>query len=172
MEQADHTAKFIRLMKQQPRFRLYLLTRLPSAYFSGLKIREMNESVCAITVPHTWFSQNPFRSTYFACLSMAAEMSTGALAMAHLYKHDPPVSMLVVRTEADYFKKASGLTRFTCTDGHALRRTIEDAVTTGEGRSFRARSTGINPAGETVAEFFITWSFKVRTPPPSAGTNK
>jgi Domain of unknown function (DUF4442) len=172
MEQAGHTANFIRLMKQQHRFRLYLLTRLPSAFFSGLRIREMDESTCAITVPYTWFSQNPFRSTYFACLSMAAEMSTGALAMAHLYKHDPPVSMLVVRTEADYFKKASGQTRFTCTDGQALRQTIAEAVTAGEGRSFRARSIGVNQAGETVAEFFITWSFKVRIPSPSAGTNK
>lgn len=46
-----------------------------------------------------------FRSTYFACLAMAAEMSTGALAMAHLYHSDPPVSMLVVKLESEYFKK-------------------------------------------------------------------
>jgi hypothetical protein len=162
MSQAEHTARFIRLMKHPVRFRLYLLTRLPSAFFSGLKIRGMDDTRCIISVPYTWFSKNPFRSTYFACLSMAAEMSTGALALAHLYKHEPPVSMLVIKTEAEYYKKAVGLTRFTCTDGHALRQTILDAVSTGEGRSFRARSAGTNAAGETVAEFFITWSFKIR----------
>jgi hypothetical protein len=33
-------------------------------------------------------SQNPFRSTYFACLSMAAEMSTGALALGIYIKEN------------------------------------------------------------------------------------
>lgn len=166
----EGTPKFIQLMKHPVRFRMYLLTRLPSAFFSGLRIREMDDRRCLITVPYTWFSKNPFRSTYFACLSMAAEMSTGALAMAHLFNHKPPVSMLVVRLEAEYFKKAVGRTLFTCADGHAIRKTIEEAVAGGEGRTFRARSVGTNPAGETVAEFFITWSFKPKTTPP--GTNK
>jgi hypothetical protein len=97
-------------------------------------------------------------------------MSTGALAMAHLFKHDPPVSMLVIKLEAEYFKKAVGLVLFTCTDGQAISRTIEETVASGESRTIRARSTGTNAAGEKVAEFFITWSFKAKT--STAGTNK
>ncbi len=169
-DQSVRTTNFIRLMKHPIRFRMYLLTRLPSAFFSGLRILEMDDQRCLITVPYTWFSKNPFRSTYFACLSMAAEMSTGALAMAHLFNRKPPVSMLVVKLEAEYFKKAVGRTLFTCADGHAIRQTIEEAVAAREGRTFRARSVGTNPAGETVAEFFITWSFKPKTTVP--GTNK
>lgn len=157
-----HTTRFIRLMKHPIKFRVYLLARLPSAFFSGLRIREMDDTQCLVTIPYKWFTQNPFRSTYFACLSMAAEMSTGALAMAHIYKHDPPLSMLVVKTEANYFKKAVGLTKFKCTDGPFLSQTITKAVVTGEGQSFRARSVGTNETGEPVAEFFITWSFKVK----------
>jgi hypothetical protein len=176
IQQIDHTAGFIKLMKQQFRFRMFMLMRMPSAFFSGLRIREMDEGKCSISVPYTWFSKNPFRSTYFACQSMAAEMSTGALAMAHLYRREPPVSMLVIKLEADYFKKAVGTTLFTCADGLAIRQTIEEAVATGEGRTIRARSVGMNPAGEKVAEFFITWSFKTksRTPAPdlAAATNK
>jgi hypothetical protein len=163
MPQTDHTAGFIKLMKHQFRFRMYLLTRLPSAFFSGLRIRDMDRERCSISVPYTWFSKNPFRSTYFACQSMAAEMSTGALAMAHIFRRDPPVSMLVIKLEADYFKKAVGTTLFTCADGLAIRQTIEEAIATGEGRSFRARSIGANAAGEKVAEFFITWSFKTKS---------
>jgi hypothetical protein len=116
-----------------------------------------------VSVPFKWFTQNPFRSTYFACLSMAAEMSTGALAMAHLYKRKPAVSMLVVRVDAQYVKKATGITRFTCNDGAALRSAIEKSVSSGEPQSFTARSTGVNREGETIAEFFVTWSFKVRS---------
>jgi uncharacterized protein DUF4442 len=156
------TTRFIRLMKHPVKFRFYLFARLPSAFFSGIRIREMDDTHCIVSVPYKWFTQNPFRSTYFACLSMAAEMSTGALAMTHVYQRTPAVSMLVTRTEANYFKKATGRTYFTCMDGLPFREAIEKAITTGEAQSFTARSTGLNEAGERVAEFFITWSFKVK----------
>jgi len=160
--QAALTARFIRLMTHPVKFRFYLFARIPSAFFSGIRIREMDETRCEVGVPYKWFSQNPFRSTYFACLSMAAEMSTGALAMAHIYKHDPPISMLVIKVESTYFKKATGLTTFTCADGLSFRETIEKAVVSGDGQSFIAHSTGANPQGEKVADFLITWSFKAK----------
>ena len=141
---------------------MFLFSKLPSAYFSGVRIKEADAYHCIVTVPYKWFSKNPFRSTYFACLSMAAEMSTGILAMAQVYQQKPPVSMLVVRMEANYFKKATGITRFQCTDGQAIRDTIGLARSTGEGQTIRVRSEGTNANGELIAEFFITWSFKVK----------
>lgn len=76
--------------------------------------------------------------------------------------------MLVVKVESEYFKKAVGKTTFTCEDGDALRRTIEESISTGEGKIFRAKSVGKNAAGEIVAEFYITWSFKAKPPAPKA----
>jgi hypothetical protein len=143
---------------------MFLLSRLPSAYFSGLRIRDLDENRCLVTVPYKWFSKNPFHSTYFACLGMAAEMSTGALAMARVYKRTPTLSMLVVKMEADFFKKADGLTSFLCNDGKLIEDTIQKAITSGEGQSVRISSSGTNQKGELVAEFFITWSFKVKKP--------
>jgi Domain of unknown function (DUF4442) len=113
-------------------------------------------------VPYKWFSQNPFKSTYFACLAMAAEMSTGLLAMLNTYKSKPAISMLVTGLEANYFKKATGITLFTCEDGAAITAVVEDVVESSEAKSIRAKSTGRNERGELVAEFFITWSFKVK----------
>lgn len=123
----------------------------------------MNREHCVASVPFKRLTQNPFRSTYFACLSMAAELSTGALAMAHLYKRQPPVSMLVVKVESEYYKKATGTTLFNCEDGDAIERTIEQAVKTGEAQTIRARSVGKNNQDDVVAEFFVTWSFKIRS---------
>lgn len=156
------TAEFIRLMKHPVKFRLFLLSKLPSAFFAGVRVREADEKSCVVTVPFKWFSQNPFRSTYFACLSMAAEMSTGALAMAYLYKRKPPVSMLVVKVESEYFKKATGRTSFMCEDGDLFRKAVEESIASGEARMVKARSVGTNKEGEIVAEFFITWSFKAK----------
>ena len=70
--------------------------------------------------------------------------------------------MLVVGLEANYFKKATGRTLFVCNDGRAISEVIERAVATGEATTVRACSVGSNEAGEVIAEFFITWSFKIR----------
>lgn len=159
----DQVAAFIRLMKHPIKFRAFLFAKLPSAFFAGVRIREMDARHCRVSVPYRWFSQNPFRSTYFACLAMAAEMSTGSLAMAYLYKRKPAVSMLVVSIYGEYFKKATGRTEFTCEDGELFNKIIEEAIATGEPGMIKAKSTGKNKNGEVVAEFFITWSFKVRS---------
>ena len=150
-------------MKHPVKFRIFLFTKLPAAYFAGVRVRELDEKRCMVTVPYKWLSQNPFRSTYFACLSMAAEMSTGALAMAYLYKINPPVSMLVVKVDSEYFKKATGRTSFVCEDGELFQKAIEETIATGEARTVKARSIGKNKEGEVVAEFYITWSFKVKS---------
>lgn len=157
-----NTSHFIKLMKHPVKFRMFLFKKLPAAYFAGVRVRDIDERKCVVTIPYKWLSQNPFRSTYFACLSMAAEMSTGALAMAHLYRSDPPVSMLVVKVESEYFKKAVARTTFTCEQGEEMVKVISETIRTGEGVTFRATSTGRNPAGEIVAVFYVTWSFKAR----------
>lgn len=159
--QAD-TRAFIRLVKHPFKFSFYLLANIPSAFFSGVHIREISEEACTVTIPFTWFSQNPFRSTYFACLAMAAELSTGALLMEHTYKSRPSVSILVTRMEASFYKKATGTTRFVCADGMQIREAIADAVKSRQAGTITALSTGRNKTGETVAEFRVTWSFKAR----------
>lgn len=140
-----------------------MLSKLPAAYFSGVRVKYVNEDTCVVTIPYKWFSTNPFRSTYFACLAMAAEMSTGVLAMGHTYKKDPAVSMLVTRLEANFMKKATGLTTFTCDDGARIKDTIRQALVSGKATSLSAFAAGKNKEGDTVAEFNITWSFKVRS---------
>ncbi|MFT3825350.1 MAG: DUF4442 domain-containing protein [Chitinophagaceae bacterium] len=142
---------------------MFLLFKIPSAFFSGVRVREITEEKCAVTVPYKWFSQNPFRSTYFACLSMAGEMSTGSLAMLHVYQRQPAISMLVTKTEGTFFKKATGVTTFLCEEGKPIKDTIEKAVATGEPQTFVARTRGTNAQGELVAEFLITWSFKAKS---------
>src|SRR6185503_1446558 len=151
---------FAKQMLSPVKFRMFLLSKLPSAYFSGVRIKSIDKNICQVTVPFKWFSQNPFRSTYFACLSMAAEMSTGALALGHLYKRNPAVSMLVVKTEGEYFKKAVDKTTFVCEAGDEIEKMIGEAIASGEAKTVRARSIGKNEKGELVADFYITWSLK------------
>lgn len=152
--------KFLALANHSFKFRMYLLYKLPAAFFSGVRIREINTEKCTTSVPYKWLTQNPFKSTYFASLAMAAEMSTGVLALSNVYKREPAVSMLVTKMEANYFKKAKGITYFTCEEGVSVANAVNEAAATGEGKTIIVKSTGKNNEGELVAEFLFTWSFK------------
>lgn len=153
---------FFRFIKSPLKFKGYLFIKLPAAYFSGIRVKEIDEEKAVTTVPFKWLTQNPFRSTYFASLAMAAEMSTGLLALSNLYKRKPAVSMLVTKMEALYFKKATGIIVFTCMQGKEMTAIIDEAIKTGEGKTMIAKSVGKNKDGETAAEFLFTWSFKAR----------
>jgi hypothetical protein len=155
-------AELFRWAKQPVIFRFFLLFQIPSAFFSGIKIRQLDEDECIVSVPFKWFTRNPFRSTYFACLGMAAEMSTGALCLASIQRKKASVSMLVTHVETDYFKKAIGTTIFSCKDGRQINEAIERAILERIPLTATARSIGHNKAGEIIADFKITWSFKAR----------
>ena len=141
---------------------MFLFSRLPAALFSGVRLKHVDEEKCEVTVPYKWFTRNPFGSTYFACLSMAAEMSTGILAMANVYGRKPSVSMLVLKVSGDFKKKAIGLTTFVCQQGQAIEEAVNYAVTSKQPTTISLISTGRNDAGEVIAEFTIEWSFKAR----------
>lgn len=155
--------EFLELIQNPVKFIYFLLTKLPAAYFSGVRLKYADSEKAIVTVPYKWFSKNPFRSTYFACLSMAAEMSTGILAMAHIYKKDPAISLLVIKTEGTFSKKATGITTFTCEDGMTFQQAISEAASSGKSTTVAARTMGKDNSGDIVAEFVITWSFKVKS---------
>ena len=162
MPSIQNPLPFFLLANSPLKFRLFLLTKLPSAFIAGIRIKECNKEACSVSVPYKWLTQNPFRSTYFACLSMAAEMSTGALAMANVYQRKPSASMLITSVDSKYYKKAVGITIFTCKEGMAIKQTIDTAYTTFSPQTIRVKSEGFNHQNELVAEFWFTWSFKVK----------
>lgn len=162
MAAPDTTNTFFALIKNPVSFRLFLLQKLPAAYFSGLRIISINEGGCEVSVLYKWFTKNPFRSTYFACLSMAAELSTGALVMANIYKRKPAASMLPVAMESTFYKKTVGRTTFICNEGMAAKEAVQKAFDTLLPQSITVHSSGYNSNGELVAVFSFTWSIKVK----------
>jgi hypothetical protein len=160
--QEKNQQKFLKVIRSPFLFRLFLVQKLPMGFIAGLRVTELSADKCAVTVPYRWLNQNPFQSTYFAVLAMAAEMSSGMLAFMATFESKPSVSMLVTRVEADFVKKATGLTTFTCEDGAGIRETAIRAVETGESLTFVSESLGRNAAGEVEARFRVTWSMKMR----------
>ena len=157
-----HKTAFFAFINNPFKAKLYLLRNLPAAFFSGLKIWEANDNSCTLCVPYKWFTKNPFRSTFFACLSMSAELSSVILAMSNVYRRRPAVSMLITGFEAKFYKKAKELTFFQCQEGEAISNAVFAAIRSGQSQGIKVLSTGRNKANELVAEFWYTWSFKIK----------
>ncbi len=141
----------------------FFLAKLPLALMAGLKVRELDEQRCVTSVPYGWWTTNPFRSTYFAALSMAAELSTGGLALLATELAGEPVALLIVNLTASFGKKATALTTFTCEDGAKAFAAVAATVATGEPATATLESVGRLPDGTEVARFTFTWSFKKRS---------
>lgn len=157
-----------RKMRNPFLLKLFFLAKLPLALVAGLRIRELNAERCAVSVPYGWRTQNPFRSTYFAAQSMAAELSTGALASAAVRAASHPVAMLIVDLEATFGKKATGTSTFLCEEGAALTAAVEETLRTGEPATATVETVGRMADGTEVSRFRFTWSFKRRASKPAS----
>jgi hypothetical protein len=140
----------------------FLFFKLPSAYFCGVRVKQIDNITCVVTVKHRWINQNPFNSMYFAVQAMAAELSTGVLVMSHIQNSGKKISMLVANNKSSFSKKATGRITFVCADGQLAEKTIQEAIATGEGKTFWLKSIGTNEKGEQVSEMDFEWSVKTK----------
>lgn len=141
----------------------YLMFKLPSAFFCGVKLRTLNSTKAVVTVKHKWINQNPFSSLYFAVQSMAAELTTGALVIKKIKESGKNISMLVTNHNGKFTKKAVGLITFTCSDGTLINSALQRTISTGEGQTIRMKSVGLNENGEQVSEYEFEWSIKLKS---------
>lgn len=143
--------------------RLFLLAKLPLGFVAGLRVAHVDTESCRTTVPYGWRTQNPFRSTYFAAQSMAAELSTGAPAMLAVEMAPESVAMLITGLEATFGKKATDTTTFTCTEVPKLFDAVRETLRTGEAATATLETVGRMPDGTEVSRFKFEWSFKKRS---------
>jgi len=160
MQKKNSIEKFKKIALNPIKFKLLMLVKLPAAFFSGAGIRSLDESSCTTFISFKWQNQNPFKSIYFACLAMTAELSTGAIALMYTYDKKPTISMLVLNMTAEFSKKAVGKIHFICQDGRAIKEAIDRAAETKEGQTIKVQSVGFDESKQKVATFYFTWTFK------------
>lgn len=156
------SSPFQRLVNRKVLFRLYLLRNLPMAFIAGVKVQKLNPQMAVTSIRFGWLTQNPFRSMYFACQAMAAEMATGMVVLDQVYGHQPAVSMLIVKNEAVYHKKATGKVIFTCRPENLIVEALAQAAKSGEGVELRLPATGVDENGNPISDFVFTWSLKLK----------
>ncbi|NVK52820.1 MAG: DUF4442 domain-containing protein [Flavobacteriaceae bacterium] len=150
-------------MKMTPRkINLYMLYKLPSAFFCGVRVQSISDDNAVIKVKHRWINQNPFQSLYWAVQGMASEFASGILVMQEIRKSGKKISMLVTHQEGRFTKKATGKILFECKDGQLIRDAIKKTLATKEGQVIHLKTDGVNANGEIVSQFVYEWSIKAK----------
>lgn len=159
----DALERFRRKMTNPLLMRLFMLAKLPLGLFAGMRLDSIDAERCRTVIRYGWRNTNPFRSMYFAAQSMAAELSTGALAMLAVELAPRSVAMLITGLETTFGKKATGVVSFTCEDGAKMFAAVRETLATGEPAVVRAETVGRMADGTEVSRFVFTWSFKRRS---------
>ena len=141
----------------------FLFYKLPSAYFSGVRVKSLDDKEAIATVKHKWINQNPFKSLYWATQGMASELATGILVMKQIAKSGKKISMLVTHMQGGFTKKATGRIDFICKDGNLIKSAIAKTIETGEGQTITLVAEGFNEQGNSVSKFEYEWSVKVKS---------
>ena len=141
-------------------FKLFLLLKLPLAFLAGVKLKSLNDTYSTVQLKYSYLNKNPFKSIYFAALSMAGELASGILAASFTYKNSPRISMLVVGINIEFSKKAVGIINFSCNQGKEIQDCINKSIITKEGQTIDVITTATDKEGDIVAVFNIRWSFK------------
>ena len=142
-------------------FRIMMWLRLPSVAFWGARVSVLNMDKCTISMRKNFRNKNPFRSVYFGALAGAAELSTGLLCQLHL-RALGDCSMLVVKMNGSFYKKATGILTFVCEDGQVLSQKLPSLSQVGDTTECIMKSIVFNEKNDIIAEFHFTWSFKKR----------
>ena len=155
--------KAYRKLVLSPFFRAGMLKELPMGAIAGLKITELDELQCKVTVPYKYVNKNPFNTTYWAVLGMAAEMASGAMVHMYTHKITPSVSMFVTGCNGKFIKRAVGVTTFICNDGQLIANTIQKAIDTMQPQTIQSNVKGYDKNSVLLVDFTFEWSLKARS---------
>jgi len=138
----------------------FLFFKLPSAYWSGVRVKSIDNNECVVSVKLNWFNKNPFKSIFWAVQGMAAELSTGMLVSKQINDRKINVSMLVISSSSNFYKKAVGRIKFNCVQGNELKNIFDKLDEKNPTNKITMFSRGIDEVGDVVSDFKFEWSFK------------
>lgn len=144
-------------------FKIGSILKLPLAFLTGLRILSFDGRKSLVRVNYNYLNKNPFKSTYFSVLSMAAELSTGLYALLYTTGLKPSCAFILIGMKANFIKKASGVTTFSCNDGEKIKTAVNKCAKENIPIKVNVKSRGNNEQGELIAEFEFIWSFKQRS---------
>ena len=147
----------------QLKYTFFLFFQLPSAFFCGVRLKYLDSFKSIVSINHSWFNKNPFKSIFWAAQGMAAELTTGSLIKNAIKESGVNVSYLVVENKSSFYKKATGKIIFECNQGKELQDLFNSFDKDNNKAIIELKSIGTDSNNKKVSEFSFTWSLKVRS---------
>jgi hypothetical protein len=147
----------------QLKYTFFLFFQLPSAFFCGVRLKYLDSFKSIVSINHSWFNKNPFKSIFWAAQGMAAELTTGSLIKNSIKESGVNVSYLVVENKSSFYKKATGKIIFECNQGKELQDLFNSFDKDNNKAIIELKSIGTDSNNIKVSEFSFTWSLKVRS---------
>lgn len=136
----------------------YTFFKLPSVWWCGVRVTQIQENHCEVKVKHRWINQNPFKSLFWAVQGMAAELTTGVLLMKEIQSSNQKISMLVINNKANFSKKARGRITFSCSPEDKISKAIQQLLETNEPQTLWLTSKGVDENQVVVSTFEFEWT--------------
>ena len=145
--------------------RLFGLRKIPLIWFVKPEVLQMDSDGVVIRIPFRRRVKNHLGSMYFGVLAVGADLAGGLVAMSNIRASGRNVALIFKDMHADFLKRAEGDTLFTCLDGSAVGKLVEDAIASGERVEMPVHIVATVPehrGDEAVARFRLTLSLKLK----------
>jgi hypothetical protein len=147
----------------QLKYTFFLFFQLPSAFFCGVRLKYLDSFKSIVSINHSWFNKNPFKSIFWAAQGMAAELTTGSLIKNAIKESGVNVSYLVIENKSSFYKKATGKIIFECNQGKELQDLFNSFDKDNNKAIIELKSIGTDSNNIKVSEFSFSWSLMVRS---------
>lgn len=156
------------LWKETAFLRGFSFAKIPLLFLAKPVVQSISQDRCEVRLPYTRRNLNHLNSMYFGALCIGADVAGGLMAQRLLDQlpAGKKGALIFKDFQARFLKRAEGDTVFTCSEGPAIRKLIEQCVQTGERHDIPVKVVATVPeksGDEPVAEFVLTLSIKVRS---------
>lgn len=144
--------------------RLWSFLKVPVLWYVRPSIVELSSERVVVKIPFRRRNRNHLGSVYFGVLCVGADTAGGLLAMKRIQETGNRVSLIFKDFQAQFLRRAEGPVQFTCTEGAAIARLVDEAIESGERVFMPVHVTATVPSidEEPVAQFVLTLSLKRR----------
>lgn len=137
------------------------LARVPLLALCNPKLLSVEPST-KILVPLNFLTKNHFRTMYFGALAMGAELSIATPILEAMFIKKKPISFIFKDFKCDFLKRADTSVVFEFTDIEESRRTIEEALISGDrvNKAFKGKAYSVKKPENVFMTYEITLSLK------------
>lgn len=154
------------LLKETALLRLLSL-RIPTLFFLGPRVVELDEEGCAIEIRLGWRSRNSLiGAMYLGALCAGADLAAGYPAARLALARHRRIRFVFGDLQAEFLKRADGDVLFRSRDGRRVAEAMRQADETGERVTIPVQVIATVPArygDEPVARFTLSLSLRRRS---------